>query len=80
MAAVEKRRSRPLDHPSQFGPPLDIPSTSGPHVRQSCFPPRIQTFWQKSGNDMLHFLGWVHKKIARSVILKYGVSREKLKN
>jgi len=41
LAAAAKLRSLPLDHPSQLGPPLDIPSLSGSHVRQPCFPPRI---------------------------------------
>ena len=41
LAAATKWRSLPLDHPSQLGPLLDIPSPSGPHVRQPRFPPRI---------------------------------------
>jgi len=41
LAAAVKRRSLPLDHPSQFGPPFEIPSPSDPLVLQPRFPPRI---------------------------------------
>ena len=30
LAAAAKRRSLPLDHQSQLGPPLEIPSPAGP--------------------------------------------------
>jgi len=57
LAAAAKRRSLPLDHPSQLDPPLDITSPSGPACLLATLPSPHRLTWNRGVSEDRRVLG-----------------------
>jgi len=57
LAAAAKRRSLPLDHQSQLGPPLEIPSPSGPACSPATLPSPHHPTWNRGVSEDRRVLG-----------------------